>query len=236
MSRPLSVFALGAAALVGVSCVFPTANTGCAGVGYFPLYVSVRDEAGVPSALGAIVTLYDGTYVEKDSASRDALQVVAADSRGGRTYDIQVTKPFYRDVWVPRVQVPGGGCVSAGDVPIPITVPVTLKLAPGAPRVRSLHLLPPRALLDRAPYITALTFTQYLDADVGVSHAVLFSIVGDTGSVGFNSVTGALSYRCLEKSGYLTLTARSAADTTVFATAAIAVQGHPAVPGDAPCT
>jgi len=163
--------------------------------------------------------------------------VYAAEERGGRTYDIHVTKPYYTDVWVRGVKAPGGGCVTGHESsPTTITVPVQLTVVAGAPRVRSVYLLPQRMLLDRAPYRTSWAFTPIVDSNTGVSRAVSWRLAGDTASVTFDLATGTLTYRCLPTSGYLTLTARSLIDSTVTGSAAISVQGHPAAGNDLPCS
>jgi hypothetical protein len=208
----------------------------CAGVGYYAVQVTVRSESGEPLALGATVTLVDGAYEETDSAVYDPLNVLAAEERGGRTYDVHVVKQFYNDVWVRGVRAPGGGCVTGHESsPVTVTVPVVLKAAAGAPAVRSVYLLPVHVLLDRPPYQTLGRVTPYVDASAGTSRAVSWRIMGDTGSVIFDPVTGLLGYRCLPKSGYLKLIATSVADPSVSGMADIAVQGHPANASDPPC-
>ena len=222
--------------LAVASCEWPLVS-GCSGVGYYALQIPIRDARGNPLALNATVTLYDGTYRAEASAREDPLTVYAAADRGGRRYDIQVSKPYYTDVWVRGVDTPGGGCVTGHEsTPVTRVLPVVVALAPGAPAVRSVHLLPPRVLLDRAPYPSVGTFTPYVDADPGVSRAVVWRLTGDTSSVSFDPTTGIVRYRCLARSGSLTIRAISAADSTVVGSADIAVQGHPAVLGDPPCT
>lgn len=205
----------------------------CGGVGYYALRVKVTDQYGRAQALGAVMTLHDGSYVERDSAA-DSLGIWGADERGGRTYDIQVSKRWYNDAWARGVKTPGGGCVTADNVQT-ATVRLQLSLATGAPAVRSLHLVPNRVLLDRSPYISAFAFTPVIDADPGVAQSVSWRLTGDTASVGFDSLSGALTYRCRPQSGYLTIRAISRADTTVLDSAQVAVQGHPAASDDPPC-
>lgn len=232
-------FVIGFSCLTAVlaSCSVPTFSGACAGVGYSAVLVTVRDLAGNPQALGATVTLTDGSYKEVHKPADDILSVYAADERGGRTYDILVTKPFYTDVSVRGVKAPGGGCVTGHESsPTTITVPVQLTLVAGAPPVRSVYLLPRQLLLDRAPYRGSWAFAPIVDTNAGVSRAVSWRLVGDTASVAFDQATGTLTYRCLPKSGYLTLTARSLVDSTVVGSAAISVQGHPAIPSDPPCS
>jgi hypothetical protein len=158
---------------------------------------------------------------------------LAADERGGRTYDIHVTKPYYNDAWIRDVRAPGGGCVT---VPATVAVPAVISLAPNAPAVRSVHLVPAHILLDRPPYRGAFTFTPVVDANPGTSQAVTWRLTGDTASVTFDPASGALIYRCLAKSGYLTITAAAVANPSVTANGDIAVQGHPAATSDPPCS
>ena len=213
-----------ALALSSWTCAFPT---GCES-GYDAIHVTVRDAQGHPIALGATVTLFDGVWSQVDSSIYDPLTVNGAQERNGHTYDIKVTKRHYNDTWVRRVRVSGSGCSS-------VTVPVVLTVASGAPAVRSLRLLPPHILLDRAPWNGVGTFTPYLDADVNVSRDVYWRIAGDTASVDFDPITGTLRYRCRARSAYLTITALSMADSSVVALADVAVQGHPATATDPPC-
>jgi hypothetical protein len=222
------------AAILLIGCAgWPTGDRVCAGVGYYAVTVMIRDDIGNPRALGALVELYDGGYYERDSSIYSPLTVFGADERGGRTYDVRVTKPFYNEAWVRGVKAPGGGCVTRG---VTVEVPVTLGVAPNAPAVRSINLLPPRALLDRPGTAAGFAFTAYVDASPGTSQALAWSITGDTASVGFDPATGTVHYRCLPKSGFLTITARSLVNPAVFGTAEIAVQGHPGATSDPPCS
>ncbi len=210
---------------------------GCSGVGYNAVRVAIRDDQGNPKALGAVVKLYDGSYQEIDSAIYDPLNVNGAQERGGRTYDIQVSKPYYQDVWVRGVHAPGGGCVTGHESsPVTVTVPVVLTIAAGAPSVRSVHLLPPRITLDRPPYTSSVKYEAFIDASASVSHAIVWRVSGDTSSVSFDPSTGTLRYRCKTTSGSVTVTAVSAADSTVYAQVSAGVQGHPATPSDPPCS
>ena len=232
--RALIVLAMGAAALVAACDGLPF-ETDCAGVGYHAVTVTIRDELGHAQALGSSVMLQDGSYVEFHGAE-DSLTVFAADDRGGRTYDIHVTKPFYNEVWVRGVRAPGGGCVTGHEsTPTNIVVPIALSLAPNAPPLRSIYLLPNYSpILDRSQ--TKFTFTPVIDASPGVSRTVLWSVIGDTASAGFDPVSGSLTYRCLATSGSLDVTATLTAMPSLSAKANIRVQGHPASTTDPPCS
>jgi hypothetical protein len=106
--------------------------------------VVVTDEFGEGLALGATATLTDGEYVEHDGdLYEDPRYILAAEERGGRTYDIRVSKQYYVDGVVRGVRAPGGGCVTGHEsTPTTIDVPVVLHLPAGAPPVRSIHLVP----------------------------------------------------------------------------------------------
>ena len=126
--------------------------SGCSGVGYHARQVPICDLPGNPQALNATVTLYDGAYQVQASSREDPLTMYTAQDRSGRRYVINVTKPYYVDVWLRGVDTPGGGCVTGHESkPVTRVVPIVLTLAPGAPAVRSAHLRPPRVLLERAP-------------------------------------------------------------------------------------
>lgn len=234
--RRVSILSLCGAVAAFWACELPFGAV-CAGVGYNALQIDIRDARGEPQALGARVELSDGSYHELDSTSWSALTVMAADERGGRTYDILVSKPFYNDVIIRNVKTRGGGCVTGHESP-PVTsiLPVTLTLAPGAPAIRSVHLLPPQAFLDRAPHPTTVTPQIYIDANPGVSRSVIWRIDGDTASASLDTATGRLDYRCLAKNGRLKLIATSVVDSSLSGEVDVAVQGHPINTSDPPCS
>jgi hypothetical protein len=210
----------------------------CGGVGYYAIAVTLLDDQGNPAALGATLTLDDGPYHEVDSSLYDPLQLFGAPERSGRRYDLKISKPHYQDI-VAQVNVPGGDeCVSGGASIARNSVALRFMLSPlpNAPPVRSIRLYPPSVLLDRSPGRTAWAFTPYVDAAPGTSRAIAWSIAGDTASVGFDAVTGVVTYRCRPTSGYLTVTARSLVDPSVFGEAKVSVQGHPGAPSDPPCS
>jgi len=229
------LLALGATASLAACNGFPF-ETGCAGVGYYAVTVTVRDQLGHPQALGAAITLQDGSYTETHDP-QDSLTVYGADDRGGRTYDIHITKPFYNEIWVRGVRAPGGGCVTGHESsPTNILVPIVLSLAPNAPPARSIHLLPQYTpILDRGRQ-TTLTFAAVIDVNPGVSRAMIWSMTGDTASVGLDATTGLLTYRCRATSGKVTVTATLTADPSVTGSADLSIQGHPASTGDPPCS
>ena len=233
---PSIALLLSTVALSGCASLFEPQD--CAGVGHpAPVNVAIRDIHGNPVALGSVVTFITANTHTADSTTYDSLDVTGGDE--GAAYDIQVVKRYYATDTVRGVHVPSGGFCDYdySSNGLPITVPVTLTLAPGAPAFRSLNLLPTDVLLDRGGPRTNFTFAAVFDADPGVSRAVRWRIVGDTASVTLDSVSGYLTYRCQQKSGQLTLTATAVADSTMTASASVRTQGHPAPDqSDPPCS
>jgi hypothetical protein len=209
----------------------------CAGVGYYALQIEIGDENGLPAALGAVVTVSDGDYHSVVSAELHPVFVFAAPDRAGHPYDVTIAKRNYNTI-ATRVKAKGGdSCVGNSNLDDNVSqVKVRLTPAPNAPPVRALNLLPRQITLDRSPGNTSWAFTPFIETAFGVSRALEWSISGDTASVGFDSRTGVVTYKCRPTSGKLVITARSLVDATVTATADIAVQGHPGASNDPPCT
>jgi hypothetical protein len=205
----------------------------CVGIIPDAFAVTVRDQAGAPQALGAIAKFIRASNSIPYESQGDS--VIILGGYANFTYDIQVTKAYYVDTIVHGLFTkPIDSCGDAGRVPV--TVPVVLTLAPGAPPVRSVFALASGVELDRSPAAQMITFTPFVDANPGLSRAVTWRITGDTGSVTFNPANGAVGYRCLPKSGKVTVTASSVADSTVSGGASIEIQGHPAADSDPPCS
>jgi hypothetical protein len=83
-----------------------------------------------------------------------------------------------------------------------------------------------------------VAYMPYIDADAGVSRAVVWSISGDTAAVTLDRALGTLTYRCGAKNRTVILTATLVADSAFRDSAGISVQGHP-IPNDAkdpPCS
>lgn len=204
----------------------------CNGIVADAFAVTVRDPAGAPQALGAVAKFVRASNTIPYTSDADSVTIFGG--YANFTYDIVVSKQYYVDAVVHGLFTkPIDSCGDAGP---PVTVPVVLTLAPGAPPVRSLLVLASGIELDRSPSTRTITFTPFVDANPGLSRAVMWRITGDTGSVTFNPTNGALGYRCLPKSGKVTVTAISVEDSTVFGSASVEIQGHPAADSDPPCS
>jgi hypothetical protein len=231
-------FTLGAS-----GCQHPLADCGAGGcqrpikpcvigdIGYTPLFAYVVDRSGTPIVLATTVKVIDGPYTEIDLTSANVPWIPAAGNRGGHTYDVLVTKPFYEPVWVRGVYAPSpvfGACIG-DNVPAwtPTAITVTLDLVPNAPPVRSLRLLPNLVALDSVAIYRKWQLAPSFDADATVSRDVTWRAEGDTDLVRLDQ-TGTVSYRtCTPNGGRVKIIATSVADSTVRGTATAVLQGHP---------
>ncbi len=202
----------------------------CAGIGHEPpLNVTVRDAAGHALALGAVATFSSGGNSAADSSLSDSLTISGGSP--GLTWDIAVSKRYYLTTVLHGVKAPGrNACNGFGGVN---TVPAVLSLAAGAPPVRSVSLIPKDFTLDRTH--SQDTLGVVVDANPGLSRAVLWQVFGDTDAVSIDSTMGIVSYRCRVHTGFVQLVARSRVDTTVFDLVHVVSQGHPGSPTDPPC-
>lgn len=183
--------------------------------------VAVRDAAGQGRALGTTVV------VRRSGASADSAVTVGRDTvhvptgfAGAGTFAVTVRRPFYRDTVVPNVAVVHGGCTL--DV---TEVPVTLRLAPGAPPVRSVGILG-REFFPLAGDTGRLV--AVVDADAGLSRAVTWRSADTT--LARVDAAGIVTARCTTLGGTDTVTAVSVADTTVRGKAPVVVTKQTSCP------
>ncbi|MES2179961.1 MAG: hypothetical protein V4550_19020 [Gemmatimonadota bacterium] len=230
----LTIGALGATA-----CGITGSDGDCILVGYMPLNVTIRNAAGRGLALGATVFAIDGPRRVAYREAYDTLTISPIDLTGGPRYDVLVSKPYYNDTLVSGVQTFNGACgrTEAQGYHV-VQLPITLSLAPNAPPVRSLFLLGGNLILDRSSsgINTPRVIRPFLDADPGFPQGVVWRITGDTASVNFDYSAGTITYRCRPTTGFLKVVARATADTSVFGSIDVAVQGHPVGQNDPPCS
>lgn len=181
--------------------------TFCARPSFPGLIVEVRDHLGRPAALGTKLYVSDGEFTDSAVGQSNALTIEIADNRAG-LYDMRIIRPWYRETTIRSVRVPGDRC---GAIE-PVDVPVTLSLAAGAPAVRNVVVLPPRAEFDTEG--VEITYHAHVDADPGESLAVSWSS-SDT-SVAAVSETGVAVSRCSTLWTEVVITATSLADTTKY--------------------
>ena len=229
---------IGAGLAVSAALVLSSCNLfgegDCTTVGYPLLTVEIRDAQGRAQAAGSTVTIVAGEARYPQLLRDDSLRTTYYQTAGASVVDVVVSKPYYQEVVVKGVKVGANSCLKADNRPV--TLQVVLALAPNAPAVRAVHVLPARVLLDRAPYTTTYTFTALVDANPGVSTAVRWRLDGDSSGVELDAQTGTVRYRCQRPSTYPTLQAVALADTLVVGTAAVATPGHPAATNDPPCS
>ena len=238
-ARLLLIVVAGIAGAAGCSVFEPRGNVCDLKAYELPpsINVEIRDQAGNPAALGAVVAFGGGGGQVSDSTRGDSLTI-----HGGgynTAYGVLVLKQYYAAVTFANVSVPGDfdRCGVPGKLGAPVTLDATLTLLPNAPPVRSLYLTTANRSksLDRG-VSDSLILVPWIDANWNVSHAVVWHLSGDTASVSFNPATGVASFRCQLKSGIVNVLAVSAADTTVSGSKTLVVQGHPAFSGDPPCS
>ena len=170
------------------------------------LDVGIRDASGRGGALGSTVVVRPAGATDSIvTAGRDTVRVLAGFLSAGR-FDVTVRKPFYRDTLAANVLVSAGEC---GGV-IATHLPITLRLAPGAPPVRSVGILGNEFLplaTDKAQLVAVV------DADAGLSTAVTWRSRDTT--LATVDANGLVSARCTTAGGTDTVTATSVADTSV---------------------
>lgn len=185
------------------------------------LDVGIRDAAGRGRALGTrVVVRPAGSSTDSVVAiGHDTVRVAAGFGRPGR-FDVAVHRPFYRDTVVPNVAVVAGECGYAVT-----SLPITLRLAPGAPPVRSVDILG-REFLPLAGDTARLTAD--VDADQGLSRAVTWRSADTT--LARVDADGIVTARCTTIGGTDTVTAVSVADTTVRGKAPVVVTKQTSCP------
>ena len=221
---------LGLTACGQISEIFGTTVSGC-DVGPGPAFnVITRDQNGTGQALGALVIFHDDSTSHADSAYRTNDTLSDFGGVQNRRYDIQVSKRYYKDGWAIDAITPGDKCGLGSSK---ITVVVTL--IPGSPPIRSMNMLPSAFYLDPGEDDSTVTFRPFIDADPGISHAVRWTITGDSTAATFDPVTATLTYHCQPLTTHLVFKATLLADSTFSDSSMITVVGHPTEAADARC-
>ncbi len=182
----------------------PVATAVCARPGIPSITAEIRDSRGQPTANGATVTIRNRRgYGAVAEGYGDSLRVGVGESRGG-TFDVRVTKPWYKESVVQSVKVPEDECGISKST----RVSVTLSLLPGAPSVRQVVAAPFAYGFGwgnlKAPLVA------YVEADPGVSQAVVWSSRDST--VARVTPDGILTSVCRSSSDSTWVVATSAAD------------------------
>lgn len=178
----------------------------------------VRDGYGRGEALGTVATVYRGTDSIKVTGD-DTLHLRAGYAQAG-TFAVRLSRPFYRDTLVPNVQV------QSGDCNILVTqLPVTLRLAPGAPPLRSVAIFGANYLVLPGEQEQLVA---RIDADPGADTRVAWSLTDTT--LARIDDTGRVTAKCSTVGGIATAHVALVADPTIQATRAFGVQAQPSCP------
>jgi hypothetical protein len=204
--------------------------SGC-NVGPGPAFnVITRDQNGTGQALGALVVFHDDSTSHADSAYRTDDTLSDYGGVQNRRYDIKVSKRYYADGWAIDAITHSDNC-GLGQTRLTISI----ALLPGAPAIRSMTMLPSAFYLDPGEDDSTLTFRPFIDANLGISHAVRWTITGDSTAATFDPVTATLTYHCQPLTTHMVFKATLLADTTFSDSSRITVVGHPTETADARC-
>jgi hypothetical protein len=213
-----------------ISEILGTTVSGC-DVGAGPAFnIITRDQNGTGQALGALVIFHDDSTSHADSAYRTDDTLSDYGGVQNRRYDIQVSKRYYKDGWAIDAITPGDKC-GLGQSRITITI----TLLPGSPPIRSMTMFPSVAGIDPADGDSVLTFRPFIDTDLGISHALRWTITGDSTAATFDPVTATLTYHCQPLTTHMVFKATLLADTTFSDSSLVTVVGHPTEAADARC-
>jgi hypothetical protein len=169
-----------------------------------PIDLLLRNHDGRGEAFGASVTARSSDGGVFQGRAQDSVHVFAGNGPG--TYQVNVSKPFYRDTTIANVVVAAGMCGSA----IPTMLPVTLALVPGAPHVRSVEVLGATFLPTSG---SRVTLVPYVDADNGFSTAVTWTLSDTT--LARIDAGGTATAKCSLHGGADTVTATLVADSSI---------------------
>jgi hypothetical protein len=186
---------------------------------YLPgIDLQIRDRYGRGQALGATVVVRRASD-SLETKGTDTLHVHAGYTTAG-AFTVHVSKQFYRDTVVANVMV------RSGDCNILVTpLPLTLRLAPNAPPIRSIAIIGTGYLILPGEQ---RQLTARIDADPGVSTSVTWRLADTT--LARIDAAGVVTARCSLAGGIETVRAVVNADTTLQATAQFGVQKQGSCP------
>lgn len=208
MIKQRSIGAVLLSAVVSGGCGQDPVTYICDDIGIPSIVAHVRNQFGVPSAIGADLTVTGESITMAGFGFGDSLRIFTGDPyRVGGRFSVEVNKPWHVGTRLDRVDVPEGKC----GVEEPHVVDLVIELRADAPQVRQV-VLPPTSF-GFGDGNLALGVEAYVEADEGVSHLLNWA-TSDSAVVSVTR-TGTITSRCLEKPDSAWVIAASAVDTTV---------------------
>jgi len=180
----------------------------CESIGIPSIVAEVRDERGLPSAIGATLTAIGKEAVLTGHGFGDSLKIFTGDPfRVTGMFQVSVEKPWYLGAQIDEVRVPGGAC----GVEEPYNVDLVIELRSDAPPVRQV-VLPPTNYGFGDGNIS-MGVQAFVEAAEEVSHELRWS--SSDSSVVSVTQTGTITSQCLERPDSVWIVAWSVVDPTV---------------------
>ena len=218
---------LGVLAIASAACERDRANPACLdmtapGIVIMqpPIDVTIRNATGRGIAAGATVVVRRTSTDSIVTGGLDTVHIATGYPYAG-TYAVRVSKPFYADTLLPGVIVRRDECGRSQTTQLPLT----LRLLPGAPAVRSVAVIGSNFVYQKGEQVT---LRAWLDANAGVSDSVTWR--SSNTALATVSGSGVLTAGCVTTGGSVSITATSIADTTVHGSALIAIGAQTSCP------
>lgn len=196
------------AAGVGACAEDPVVPVVCSSVGIPSIVAEVRNQRGVPAAIGAELRAIGNGVELAGSGFGDSLRIYTEDPYGvGGVFSVEVSKPWHRSARLEGLEVPAGAC----GVAEPYRVELVIELQENAPPVRQVALPPTGYGFGDGNL--SMGIPAFVEADEGVSRELRWGSSDST--VVAVSQTGRITSGCLERTDSAWVTAWSVVDTTV---------------------
>ena len=180
------------AAGIGGCSEDPAVPVVCLDVAIPSIVAEVRNQRGVPSAIGAELKAWGNGVELTGFGFGDSLRIYSEDPYGvGGVFSVEVSKPWHTEARLEGVEVPEGVC----GVAEPYRVELVINLREDAPPVRQV-VLPPTNYGFGDGNIS-IGVPAFVEADEGVSRELRWASSDST--VVSVSQTGSITSGCLDR-------------------------------------